>query len=256
MRRFRIFTAAAVIAGAALALGGSPAGAANKNTCPPPPPPGSTVNGGLLVTAQCTLVDVTVNGGATVTSTGRLELERSTIRGGVDVQPGGELDSGHTSSSAVGTFLPSTIDGGVNSDHGIDIDLQNATVNGRTTIVGNAAGFSPTICKSTLNGSVTISDINSPNPFFPTIVGDPGEPIQAGPVPDCPGNTINGSLFVTNSRFLEIEGNSIDGSVFLDTSTIELAANNISGSVHCNNATFYTDGDPAPNNVGGSFDCP
>lgn len=232
------------------------AGAADQNTCAPNPPPGSTLDGGLLVTGFCTLDHVTVNGGVTITTGGHLDLENSTVNGGIEVQPGGELDSGHTSNSAVGTFAPSTINGGINATGAFDIDLDNATVHGVTSINGfGTVNFAPTICGSTLDGSVKISNITAAG-TFPMLVGDPGEVVQNGPVPDCPGNTINGSLFISTSAVIEIEGNEISGSVKLSDSTAELAGNAIGGSAHCDNVVPFTDGDHSPNTIGGSNNCP
>jgi hypothetical protein len=244
MGRIRFFvTVTTLLAVAAFAVPASRAVAGQQNTCPPVPPPGSRVNGGLLVTGPCVLNDVTVNGGATVTSTGHLELENhSTIHGGVTVQPGGELDAGHVIFSRIATYSPSTIDGGIDYTNGLDLDLNGATVFGDVSINGSASF--PTMCLTDFHGSVKVSNVTSGL----MLIGDPGEPFQAGPHTDCPGNTIDGSLFVTNSRILEIEGNTVSGSVFIDTSTVEFAGNTIGGSAHCTGVTPFTDGDPSPNN--------
>lgn len=239
MRRLIAFSAVPLIA-LSLVSGGSVAFADQPNTCPPPPPPGSTIDGGLLVTGPCTLVDVTVNGGATVTSTGHLELERSTVNGGVTVEPGGELDSGHTIFSAFATGLPSTINGGIDVTNAIDIDLINADIHGKVSI--NGAGAFPNLCGTHFHGKVELTNVTSSFRF-----GDPGEVIQFGTPPDCPGNTVDGSLFVSNSR-LEIEGNTISGSVHISDSTVEFAGNTFS-KAHCKNVTPMTDGD------GGIADC-
>jgi hypothetical protein len=92
---------------------------------------------------------------------------------------------------------------------------------------------------------------------FPTLVGDPNEFFfTAGPHSDCPRNTIDGSVFVTNSQNLEIEGNSISGSVHVSNSTVELAGNTIEGSAKCQNVTVFSDGDHTPNTFGGHSNCP
>ena len=65
------------------------------------------------------------------------------------------------------------------------------------------------MCGSTIHGKLTITGVNA-SPFFTANLGDPGEFLQAGPVTDCPGNTIDGSVFVSNDRFLEIEGKTAD----------------------------------------------
>lgn len=235
----RVASLAALVMVLALSLGGGSvawAGSAS-NTCPPPPPPGSTVDGGLLVTAACTLVDVTVNGGVTVTAKGHLELERSTINGGVVVQPGGELDSGHTILSSTATGLPSTIHGGIKITNGLDLDLFNADVDGAVVVDGIAASNTPNFCGSHFHGKVELLNLKSLTRF-----GDPGEVFETGTPPDCPANTLDGSLFVTNSRTVEIEGNHISGSVHITDSTVEFAGNTFS-SAHCENVTPFTDGD-------------
>ena len=260
MRKLFHLAAGGLLAAAMLGASGASvaAVAAAQNTCAPNsnPPPGATLDGGLLVTGLCTLANVTVNGGVTITSTGKLDLENSTVNGGIEVQPGGELDSGHLSASAVGTFAPSTINGGINATGAFDIDLDNATVHGVTSINGfGTANFAPTICGSTLDGSVKISNITAAG-TFPMLVGDPGEVVQAGPHPDCPGNTINGSLFISTSAVIEIEGNQIAGSVHISDSTAEFAGNTVGGSAHCDTVVSYTDGDDTPNTTGGSNNCP
>ncbi len=251
MRRIPGLSAAALLAISTLTVSGSAVFAGQRNTCPPVPPPGSTVNGGLLVTGNCTLVNVTVNGGATVTSTGHLELERSTVNGGVTVLKGGELDSGHTIFSFVATGLPSTINGGIKYTNGFDLDLINATVSGEVSIDSNGPQSFPALCGTHFKGTVRLSNVNTGR----FLLGDPGEPINFGTPTDCPANTIDGSLFVTNSKFVEIETNTIKGSVHITNSTVELAVNKIGGSAHCKNVIFVTDGDAAPNTVRGKNTC-
>jgi len=258
MKRIFCIAAALLLAGAAVMIPVSRTTAAGQqHTCPPAPAPGSSVNGGLLVTGPCTLSNVTVNGGATVTSTGHLELENnSTVHGGVTVQPGGELDLGHTIGSNTDTFTPNTIDGGIDSTKASDIDLDNATVNGSVDITGpNGSSSSLFICGSTLHGSVTITGINGN--FGPSEIGDPGEPSQTGPVADCPANSFDGGLTVTGSRLIEIESNTIHGSVSINSTMLyELAGNTITGSASCTGSTTFTDGDHTANNVNGSDTCP
>jgi hypothetical protein len=236
----RVILAAALAAVTALLVTGNGL-AGGKNTCPVAIPAGSTVNGGLVVTGDCVLTNVTVHGGVLITSTGGLELENSSVDGGINVQAGGELDSGHTLSSGTDTFNPSTINGGVQALGPMkDLDLDNASINGNVSISGNAPGFAPYICGSSINGSVSISNVVD-TPGFHANIGDPGEVVQSGPVRDCPGNTIHGSVSVSNVQFLEIEGNTITGSVFIDSSTVDVRGNTIGGNVQCTGATAFTD---------------
>lgn len=234
--------------------GGSANAEHQKTTCPPNPAPGSTVDGGLLVTGICHLVHVTVKGDVLIASTGHLELEQSTINGHVKVQPGGELDSGHTVFSGTATFLPSTIRGGIDADKVLNIDLDNATVYGTITMSGTPAG-AYSICGSTLHGKLELINVQSPFANFPTFIGDPGEILQLGPHHDCPGNIIDGSVFVIGSHRIEIEANTITGSVQIIDSSVELAANKIGGSAHCRGLQPFTDGDHSANIVRGSNTC-
>jgi hypothetical protein len=251
MRRIISLVAAAAVAGAVSVTVASAASAAA--TCSGGVFTGVNVSGGLVVTGACIYHDSTISGGVTVTSTGGFEIENSSVSGGVVVQAGGEFDVDHTLSSDVTTGNHSSISGGIKFA-GKDLDLVGATVTGGTTISGQGPGFVPTICDSTL-ASLTVTGVTGT--FIPMPIGDPGEVIQAGPVPDCPGNTLTGSLTVTNSHNVEIESNLVGGSVTISGSTlVELAANTIKGSAQCTNVTSATDGDAAPNTVQGSNNCP
>jgi hypothetical protein len=221
------------------------------HSCPPSPPPGSTISGGLLVNGPCVLDHVSVSGGVLVTSTGGLELENSSVSGGITVQQGGELDAGHVLDSATATFNPNSISGGIKYTNGFDLDLDGATISGGVSI--NGSGNEPTICKSSLGSDLRLSNFASGAPFW---IGDPGEPIFASVPADCPGNTIGGSLYVTNSQLVEIEANLIKGSVFLTSSSVDFEGNTVQGSASCTSDTPFADDVPAPNTVHGSSNCP
>jgi hypothetical protein len=227
------------------------AGVSAKTVCPVAPPPGSTINGGLIVNGVCILDHVTVHGGVTVQNNGHLELEFSTVDGGVNVEPGGELDSGHLVFSTVSTFNPSTIHGGVVATNPLDLDLINATVDGGVTVNGNPFNSTPSICQSHISGGISLTNIAQgfAGGFN---LGDPGAEGF-----NCPGNDINGTVHVSNSPgLIEIEANTIQGSVLVENSTLELAGNTISGSAKCTNTVFASDGDPAPNQLNGQNSCP
>jgi hypothetical protein len=235
MRPVLAITAAVVLSVVLWATPLSSTTVRSQNTCPPVPPPGATVHGGLVVSGACILDHVTVDGGVTVTATGHLELEHnSTVHGGVTVEAGGELDVGHTIASDTATFTPNTIDGGITFTNGSDMDLENATVHGAVSIVvSNTPNFSLSICGSALHGTLTLTGVQG-LAGVPALVGDPGEPLfQAGPHPDCLGNTIEGAVVVTNSSNLELEGNTIHGSVSITNSTVGFSGNTITGSTHC-----------------------
>jgi hypothetical protein len=154
--------------------------------------------------------------------------------------------------SATATFNPSTISGGINYTNGYDLDLANATVSGAVVINGSLNR--PTICKSWLGADLKLSNINNGAGF---VVGDPGEPIYASVPSDCPGNTIGGTLTVTNSLLIEIEANLIKGAVSISSSTVDFEGNTVGGAATCTNTTpFSDDAPPSPNTVHGGSNCP
>jgi hypothetical protein len=185
--------------------------------------------------------------------TGRLELEDSTVSGGIVVQPGGELDLDHTLFSTNPTANKSTVNGDIKITNPRDIDINNTTVNGGVMYDGggtNPANATPSICGSTIHGGVTLKNV-AQGFAGGLFIGDPGPEGF-----NCTGNDIRGSVQVSDSTgVIEIEGNSIKGSVFITNSRYELASNTITGSASCVNSTHVSDGDSAPNTVGGKNTC-
>lgn len=224
------------------------------HSCPPNPPPGSTVSGGLLVNGSCLLDHVNASGGVLVTSTGKLELENnSSVSGGITVQSGGELDAGHVMNSGTATFTPNMISGGIKYTNGYDLDLNGATVTGKVTIDGT--DNAPSICQSTFGSDLVVQNVTEPYGFT---IGDPTDLPAFGGY-SCPGNTIQGSLYVTNDTTpVEVEGNSVGGSVYLtNVNTLEFAGNTVKGSAKCSGDIYVTDGSlDGPNNVHGGSTCP
>jgi hypothetical protein len=106
-------------------------------------------------------------------------------------------------------------------------------------------------------GALRITDLNGAQLFEPPEFGDPGEPIEFGPYPDCPSNTFGGSVEFRNSSVIEMEGNQIGGSVQLDGSQIDVWDNQIAGSLQCHGSSALTDhdGDATPNSVPGANTC-
>jgi hypothetical protein len=259
MRYLALFVATVAVAIATAATLASSALA--KTTCAGGVFTGVNISGGLIVAGDCVFNDSTITGGVTVTSTGGFEIENSSVSGGIVVEPGGELDVDHVLNSDMTTGNHSSISGGITTSDAFDVDIYGATVTGTTTLVGGGAVGSPQICGSTL-ASLNLSELRPT--LFAVHVGDPGEPFAVGSVPDCPANTLTGSLTVTDSSRIEIESNTIGGSVTIkghDPVTngsmhIELAGNDIKGSASCSNVTPITDGDHPPNAVGGSNNCP
>ena len=198
------------------------------------PPSGTTVYGGLEVNGVCILNNVTIYGGVVVDPTGQLELENSTVYNGIVVN-GGELDLGHgVLSPGGGTGNPNTVNGGIVFNGALDFDVFNVRVNGGINVTGFFQNI-PSMCNSMINGNVTIS--NATITPFRMNVGDP-DPGEAGF--SCPGNTINGSLLMSNvTGFVEIEGNTITGSVtLLNSNAVDFSNNTVGGSAVCMGTTI------------------
>jgi hypothetical protein len=257
MNRKHLIALACAVGVTAIAIPTALAGGPAKTVCPSggTPAAGSTVKGGLEVDGTCILNNVTVNGPITVDSTGHLQFYNGSVaHGGITVNPGGELDvNATTNGTGVPTGGTSTINGGINFDGGTsgrsDADIWTATIHGGISFTGQFpfipfVGFNqPTFCGNDISGTVTFNNVSS---FGPVFFGDP----DVG----CPGNTIHGSLSLTNTastnRQDEFESNTISGSVFLNASTTQLNGNTIGGNVNCSNGAVILPGealDPASN---------
>ena len=110
------------------------------------------------------------------------------------------------------------------------------------------------MCGNNIIGGVALRNITTVGFFY---FGDPTDRTQFGG--KCPGNTIQGSLAVTNSSTGEVEGNSVSDSVLLNGSRLEFNGNTVGGSLACTNGTTILPperGDPSGNTIGGSrFGC-
>jgi hypothetical protein len=251
--------AAAFAAIAAIVAVFTPASvAATRTICPPGGVSDTTINGGLEVTDgnYCVLANDTINGGITIVFGGDIELDNSTVNNGITVLPGGEIEV-NPGSVFGGDFTTSTINGGITLNQPDDWDIETATIRGGVTFNGIVPPLGPfpqsfpTFCGNTVIGSVSMRDINAPFMSFPT-TGDPTDEFG------CPGNTISGSLSISNSPG-EVEGNSVGGSVFLSGSTLEFNGNTIGGSLFCSKGTVILPGedpsDATGNTVRGANTC-
>jgi hypothetical protein len=254
MRKYLAATTSVAAASAAVALFVPGALAGTQTVCPPGGVSNTTVNGGLLVTEgnYCALADDTIRGGITILGHGGdIELDNSTVYGGIDVTPGGEIEV-NPGSVFFGTPTTSTVYGGITLNHPSDWDIETATIYNGVTFTGAlAVPFSvPTFCGNTVVGNVGMNNVTPPLSFF----GDPVDEFF-----DCPGNTITGSLSISNSSNLELEGNTIGGSAFLNASDLQFNANTIGGSLLCSNGTTIESGsdqgDPTGNTVRGANTC-
>ncbi len=234
--RFRTAAIAGAASLAAMALSLSPAHLVYAaSACPSggTPAPGSTVNGGLTVDGNCVISHITINGGVVVTGKGHLTSSDTTINGGVNVKPGGELDSGFPK--------PDRIHGNVVLDHPYDIDIKGSILDGSLTVIGQTFRFLGaifTLCGVTLHGSLKLKNMLTPPAGMVggINVGDPNE-VDAGFLPPCARNTMRGSVQILNSKSarIEMEDNTITGSVIVSNSTPSLSGNTIGGSLSCRN---------------------
>jgi hypothetical protein len=241
----------ALVTLAALVVVFAPGAAGQTRTvCPDGGVSNATIDGGLLVRGgnYCVLANDTISGGITILAGGDIELDGSTVYGGINVTPGGEIevDPGSLFGDNPTT---STIYGGITLNNAFDWDIETANIVGVVYFNGLSAASFPTFCGNTVTGAVRMRNV-SPDV---TWLGDPVDEFF-----DCGGNTINGILSISNSSFLEVEGNTVNGSVFLDSSTLELNGNTISGSLVCSSGTVIAPGqpgDPSGNSVGGANGC-
>jgi hypothetical protein len=249
MRKVSASTAAFLIA-AVIGLGSAGvAGAAVRNVCPPGGTSDSTYRGGLIVTGDnyCTLDNVTVVGGLTVAAGSDVDLEGATITGGVHVLPGGEIEVDPGSVFGDNPRM-STILGGIRLDSPVDWDIETARISGGVTIRGGVEA-NPTFCGNHVVGSMSIRNVSTEG----TWVGDPVDEFF-----ECGGNSISGSLQISNSSFFEVEGNRVGGSVVLVGSSLEFNGNHVGGSLFCSAGTSIETGepgDPSGNDVRGANTC-
>ena len=214
---FAVVVFAAAIIGV-LAPGAVAGNGKTKCGSVPAPPAGSTVTGGLEVDGTCILVDVTVNGGVVVDSTGALSQQGGTISGGITVDPGGELDlNASTNGSGFPSGTTSTVNGGVTINGALDTDLWAARINGGLTV--NTSGGFVQICGNDVTGDSSISGA------FGTI--------GVGGFFGCNGNTFRSSLSLTNSA-LTFGGNTIGKNLLCTNSVVFVTApNTIGGTNTC-----------------------
>lgn len=221
MKKPLLASAVAVFAAAIIGVLTPGAVAGNgKTKCgsAPAPAAGSTVKGGLEVDGTCILVDVTVNGGVVIDSTGALSQQGGIISGGITVDPGGEIDlNATTNGGGVPTGTTSTVNGDVTINQAFDSDLWATRINGGLTM--NASGVFVQICGNDVTGDSSISGA------FGTI--------GVGGFFGCNGNNFRSSLSLTDS-------------------TLTFGGNTIGNNLLCTNtAVFVT----APNTIGGTNTC-
>ncbi len=213
-----------------------------STTCPAP---GSTVHGGLVVDGTCTTNSVTINGGILITGTGHLTLYKSTVNGGTSVRPGGEFDS----NLPVMTGGGNTLNGGVTADHAFDMDIFNSTVQGRVVFDGGPSSVTTfEICGTNLQGDLTLENLSSNGAEIGDVI-----------LTNC-ANTISGSVRIVNddSSAVELEKDTIGGSVEIFSSRPSLTDNTIGGSLLCHKGSslaLYDPDDTNSNQVHGTNTC-
>jgi hypothetical protein len=252
MRKYLAAATVGLAVTAAVALFVPSALAGTQTVCPPAGLSNTTVNGGLLVTNDnyCLLQNDTISGGITILAGSDIELDASTVSGGINVTPGGEIEA-NPGSVFFGTPTTSTVYGGITLNHPTDWDIETTKIVGNFTVNGGSSPeASPTFCGDSIIGNAQIANVSTGVSFF----GDPIDEFF-----DCGGNTISGSLSVSNSSFFEMEANTVGGSAFLNASDLEFNGNMIGGSLICSNGTTIESGsfqgDPSGNTVRGANRC-
>ncbi len=229
-----------------------------KTTCPSGsvPASGSTVNGGLIVDGLCKVNNVTINGGVLIKGTGHLCLSGSLVNGGMSIQPNGDLDSNFSELGCVASG-PNRIHGGVTADHPFNIDIIGDTIEGAAKFNGMfSAGPVFFFCGVTLQGDLMIQNLPTVAPPLSDFeIGDPG-----GEGFGCDGNTIAGSVHVIDSpgSRVEVEANTIEGSLLIANSTLSATGNTIGGSLQCHQSgklVVIDADDTNTNTVGGANHC-
>lgn len=231
-------------------------GPLKMHTCPPTYAPGTTIDGGLDVAGECVLTGVTINGGVVIESSGHLTLYGSTVNGQTKVNPGGEFDSDTPEMPGGANIL----NGGVDADTAVEMDLHRGVINGVVRFVHMAPSNSPfgaarfSFCGVGLEGSLDIEDMRA----FPSGV-HVGDFETAGRRPQCAGNAISGSIVIRDNpgSRIEIEQNTIGGSVEIWNSQPSLSLNKIGGGVHCHQSATLGHWDPDDTNTnnGGELAC-
>jgi hypothetical protein len=278
MSRLHIWRALVSLAFAAtLLVALAPAASAAAGTkCPSngTPPAGSTVTGGLEVDGFCALTDVTISGGVVVDRLPAgadpfvvLELRSGHVNGGIIVDRG-LLSLGLTSETGgvTPTNQPVSVDGGIRLNRPVSFGAVGATIRGGVRVNGDTsladifgcAGdpfcfASGALCGDEIDGDVSVSDVH----FNQMFVGDgSGEPFFSDGS-SCSGNTIHGSVLMTDTNFVrfdgepsEIETNAVTGSVRVDNSIAEVNGNTVGGSLLCTNGTVIYP--PAPYDAQGN----
>lgn len=182
----------------AAALITMPGVASAATICNANPLSNTTINDDVVIPpfpAQCTMINVTVNGNVVIQPTGRFTAVNSTINGNI-----------------TGTNINA-------------LTLINTTVTRSVSVIGTgSAGAFIGICNSTIRGNLLIQNANSPEGF-----------ISIGPACDpAGGNTIGGTVFLTNNRTfadapipgLRVANNHIGGSLVCTGNTPPASSSN------------------------------
>ena len=186
------------------------------------PAPGSAVKG-LTVDGVCVVNGVTVVGSTKIRNNGHLQMELSTVNGGITVEPGGELDLNATTLGAgISAGTISTVHGSITITNAFDIDIRTALVDGGILLDGSSSF--PTVCGSDVAGDSSFTGMTG-------AIG--GGPVLANPNVICPGNYFSGSVSLTNSQVV-MGGNTILGDLLCTNSTVTVTSpNTVKGKNTC-----------------------
>jgi hypothetical protein len=203
-----------------------------------------------MAATSCTtsLANQTVTGGLVVPAGATCSLSNVTVTGPVAVSPNATFTTSNNTS----------IGGGLTATSPAEIGLNGGTINGALSIdggLGNAViPVAPEACGVTINGPVTLTDIQSLNAgaYSAFLLGNNDDVAGQDSILPCAGNTIAGSLSITNNTGLVEAGqNHIAGRVTVtgnsgtdDGNVVHLRGNVITGPLMC------TGNNPAPTNDG------
>lgn len=178
-------------------------------------------------------------------STGSLTQTVGCTRTVTGTQPGGlKLTAGST------CITNATVNGAITISAGAAVSISNSHLNGSMTAT---SALALTICGSTVKGSVGVLGTAKY-----VLIGDGGD----DGTPACAGNTFSGTVMVAGSKGqMEFGGNTVTGSVIFndssgtgpdeETTTSEIEANTIGGSLSCTGNTPSPTNDGHPNKLNG-----
>ncbi len=172
-----------------------------------------------------------MDGGLTVDTGAHLQLSNATVNGGINVQPGGELDIQATANGPAQPVPSSSeVNGGIVLNNAFDIDLRSSKINGGVSIGGPGnGGAQPTLCNLDIHGGVTVTNATS----YAAGIDIVGPPKFGG---TCLGSTIDGSVTIDHSVAFAVSNSTINGSLLCTNGGV--VSNHTGDSITGSNTCF------------------